>query len=46
MTMNVTAADPGFPRREAPTPEFDAETKYLARFCRKPHENERNWIRQ
>ena len=26
-----------------PTPDFEAKTYYLARFCRKLHENERNW---
>ena len=28
-------ADPGFPRREAPTPEFGSKTHYLRRFLPK-----------
>ena len=39
-------ADPGFPGQggKASTPEFWAKTYYLARFCQKLHEIERNWI--
>ena len=38
-----SVADPGFPRRRTPIREIGAKTYYLALFCRKLNENERNW---
>ena len=36
-------ADPGLPRWGSDNPWGGAKTYYLAIFCRKLHENERNW---
>ena len=39
-----TVADPGFPRRGAPTPEIGAKTLLFGNiFCRIQHENKKIW---
>ena len=43
----LPVTDPGFPRREASIPEAGTPAYYLAIFyCRKLHENERNWTKR
>ena len=39
----VSVADPGFPRRGTPAPEFGAKTHYLPGSLPFLHEHERNW---
>ena len=38
----LSVADSGFSKRGAQASDFGAKTYYLARLCRKLHENERN----
>ena len=40
--MHKTVADPGFPRRGASTPEFEANSIIWQDFCPKLHGNEKN----